>query len=150
MSTNLDAVIKNVASINGAGLEKSDALMVLVTIINQLTEDQQAGVVTALEKYKEVHEGIALRWRTDAAKVADKFLNAALTTCRAETSKSMIAGANQIIKLINDTLSAALEEQRAEAREMMKNMRTLTTWMMGSVVGALVMALVLGITLLVR
>ena len=33
-------------------------------------------MVTALEKYKEVHEGIALRWRTDAAKVADKFLNA--------------------------------------------------------------------------
>ena len=39
-------------------------------------------------------------------------------------SKSMTAGANQIIKLINDTISAALEEQRVEAREMMKNMRT--------------------------
>ena len=62
----------------------------------------------------------------------------------------MTVGANQIIKLINDTLNAALEEQRAEAREMMKNMRTLTTWMMGSVAGALVMAFVLGIILSVR
>ena len=66
-ATSLDGIIERVAKENGYALLKDDLQMVLITIMNQIVEDQQAGVVAALENYKEVHSDIALRWQTDAA-----------------------------------------------------------------------------------
>jgi hypothetical protein len=123
MSTDLDAVIKNVAKENGVGLYKDDPVMVLVTIINQLADDQRAGVVGALEKYREVHEDIALRWRTDAGKVAGKILNAALDAGRAEMAKAMSAGAAQVVRIVNEATEAALVKQRVEVGRMIRDLK---------------------------
>jgi hypothetical protein len=144
MSTDLDAVIKNVAKEHGVGLYKDDPVMVLVTIINQLTEDQRAGVVAALEKYREVHSDIALRWQADAARAANKILNAALDAGRAEMAKGMSAGAAQVVKIINEASAAAMAEQWAEGAKLIAEMKRFAYWMIGTacalVAGAVILA----------
>lgn len=142
MSTDLDAVIKNVAAKNGVGLYKDDPVMVLVTIINQLTEDQQAGIVAALEKYREVHADMALRWHTDAAKAANKILNAALDAGRVEMAKGMSAGAAQIVRIVNETSAATLAEQQAEWARLVGEIKCFSYWVMGSACAVLIGAAV--------
>ena len=123
MSTDPDAVIKRVAQENGVGLHKDDPVMGLVTIINQLTEDQRASVVGALESYKEVHSGIALRWQADAARAANKILNAALDAGRSEMAKAMSAGSAQVVRIVNEAVDATLAKQKAEGNRVIREMK---------------------------
>jgi CHASE3 domain sensor protein len=132
MSTDLDAVIRNVAKKNGVGLYRDDPVMVLVTIINQLTEDQQAGVVAALDKYREVHSDLALRWQADAARAANRILNAALDAGREEMAKGMSAGAAQVVRIVNEANASALAEQRKEAEKLIGGMKRFAYWMLAA------------------
>jgi hypothetical protein len=132
MSTDLDEVIRNVAKKNGVGLYRDDPVMVLVTIINQLTEDQQAGVVAALEKYREVHSDIALRWQADAARAANRILNAALDAGREEMAKGMSAGAAQVIRIVHEASASSLAEQRKEATKLIDGMKRFSYWMLAA------------------
>ncbi len=122
-ATSLDGIIERVAKENGYALLKDDLQMVLITIMNQIAEDQQAGVVAALERYKEVHSDIALRWQTDAAKAANKILNAALDAGRAEMAKGMTAGSAQVVRIVNEAADAALAKQRAEGNRLIREMK---------------------------
>ena len=121
--TSLEGIVERVARENGYALLKDDLQMVLITIMNQIAEDQQAGVVAALESYKEVHSGIALRWQTDAAKAANKILNAALDAGRAEMAKAMSAGSAQVVRIVNEAADAALAKQRAEGNRLIREMK---------------------------
>lgn len=143
MSTDLDAVIRNVAKKNGVGLRKDDPVMALVTIINQLTEDQQAGVVAALEKYREVHRDLALRWQADAARAANKILNAALDAGREELSKGMSAGAAQVVQIVTEANASTLAEQRKEAEKLIGGMKRFAYWMLAAASGIMLAALVM-------
>jgi RPA family protein len=139
MSTDLDEVIRTVAKKNGVGLYKDDPVMVLVTIINQLTEDQRAGVVAALEKYREVHSDIALRWQADAARAANRILNAALDAGREEMAKGMSAGASQVVRIANEASASALAEQRKETEKLLGGMKRFAYWMLAAA-GAIMLA----------
>ena len=145
MTTDPDAVIKNVAAKNGYGLHKDDALMLLVTIVNQLTEDQQAGVAAALEKYRDVHEGLAHKWRQDAAATANKILNTALDAGRAAMAKGMNEGAAQVVAMVADATKTALAEQQAAILEMVMEMKRFTIWVMAATGVALAGAVLLAV-----
>ncbi len=121
--TSLEGIVERVARENGYALLKDDLQMVFITIMNQIAEDQQAGVVAALERYKEVHSGIALRWQTDAARAANKILNAALDAGRAEMAKAMSAGSAQVVRIVNEATDAALAKQRAEGNRLIREMK---------------------------
>ncbi len=141
-ATSLDGIIERVAKENGY-LLKDDLQMVLITIMNQIAEDQQAGVVAALESYKEVHSDIALRWQTNAAKAANKILNAALDAGRAEMAKGMTAGAAQVVRIVNEAMDAVLTKQRAEGNRLIRELKvTAYLTMAGSLalmIGAVIM-----------
>ena len=121
--TSLEGIVERVARENGYALLKDDLQMVFITIMNQIAEDQQAGVVAALERYKEVHSGIALRWQADAARAANKILNAALDAGRAEMAKAMSAGSAQVVRIVNEATDAALAKQRAEGNRLIREMK---------------------------
>ena len=121
--TSLEGIVERVARENGYALLKDDLQMVFITIMNQIAEDQQAGVVAALERYKEVHSGIALRWQTDAARAANKILNAAFDAGRAEMAKAMSAGSAQVVRIVNEATDAALAKQRAEGNRLIREMK---------------------------
>ncbi len=130
-ATSLDGIIERVAKENGYALLKDDLQMVLITIMNQIAEDQQASVIAALESYKEVHSDIALRWQADAARAANKILNAALDAGRTEMAKAMSAGSAQVVRIVNEATDAALAKQRAEGDRLLREMKRLAFWVMG-------------------
>ena len=142
-TSDLDKMVKRVASENGFGLHKDDPEMVLVTVINQIIEDQQVGVVAALEKYREVHEDMAVRWRHDAAGVANKILNAALDAGRAEMAKGMSAGAAQVVRLVNEATAAALAEHCKTNLEAVREMRRYTILILSATAVALAGAVIM-------
>ncbi len=142
-ATSLDGIIERVAKENGYALLKDDLQMVLITIMNQIAEDQQAGVVAALEKYREVHSDIALRWQTDAAKAANKILNAALDAGRAEMTKTMSAGSAQVVRIVNEASAAVIEKERAEGERLIDGMKQFAYLMTAVACAALAGATVL-------
>jgi hypothetical protein len=143
MSLDLDEVIKNTAAKTGYGLHKDDPQMALVEIINQLTDHQQADVVAALEKYREVHEGLALQWRGDARNVANSILNAALDAGGKAMSKGMSEGAAQVVALVSEANRKALEEQREALTGLLYDMKNFALWMIVTAFAVIVVALLL-------
>ena len=146
--TSLEGIVERVARENGYALLKDDLQMVFITIMNQIAEDQQAGVVAALERYKEVHSGIALRWQTDAARAANKILNAALDAGRAEMAKAMSAGSAQVVRIVNEATDAALAKQRAEGEKLIRKIEKLAICLIGIAWGTL--ALGAGVAYMMR
>lgn len=119
--TDFEDVIREAALKNGFGLEKSDPQMVLVTILNQIVEDWQRSMDGALEKYRNEHEEMAHRWRTNAAAQSEKVLNVALNAGREAMAKGMNEGSEKVLKLVRghveDVLRDALAEQKAELQK---------------------------------
>lgn len=114
MKTDMDAIIKNVAVRNGAGLKKSDAVMQLVTVMdsiieshtNQLAEHQKALLVSYAEKMEEA----LLRVTQDMNNSTKSSVNAVTEYAKGILPQIMTAGATEAVKAAKGELSTMLME----------------------------------------
>ena len=127
--TNIQDVIKRAAIECHMGLKEDDPVMSLVTVINQITEDQEKVFQASLEQYREQHEDIAHRWRQDAESVAKRIIHAALNAGQETLGKGMSEGAAQVIALIRQENAHAVAIQKAELRQAIHDFRRLAAWM---------------------
>lgn len=149
--TNYEDVIRAAALKNRVGLQQDDPHMVLVTILNHIAEDWKRGIDAALEAHKNEYEAIAHRWRKDAAKQAEKIINAALAASREAMAKSMNEGAAKVLELVRkdqqDAFRNAMNEQQADLARTVEEFRqyakTVTTAIGIGLAGAVLIAIFL-------
>lgn len=149
--TNYEEVIREAALKNRVGLQQDDPHMVLVTILNKIAVDWQGSLDAALEAHKIAHEEIAHRWRKDAAKQAEKVINAALVASREAMAKGMNEGTEKVLELVRkdqrDAFQNAMNEQKADLAKTMDEFRqyikAVTTAIGIGLVGAVLIALFL-------
>lgn len=112
MKTDMDAIIKNVAVRNGAGLKKSDAVMQLVTVMdsimeshtNQLAEHQKALLVSFSEKLEEA----LIRVTQDTNSSTKNSVNAVTEYAKGILPQVMTSGATEAVKAAKGELSGML------------------------------------------
>lgn len=103
MSTDLDAVIKEVAQKNGIGLRKDDPIMSLVTIMNRIIDDQKEGLTEQqkrlLVNFAEKLEESLQRVSGEVKGTTEKSLNAVVDYAKNLFPKIMASGANEVVQL---------------------------------------------------
>jgi hypothetical protein len=133
LSPDLDAVIAEAARKNGVGLRRDDPVLVLVTIMNRIGEDQRAELEKALERSRLRHEELADKWRRDALAAAETILNASLEAARRNLSSGLSEGAENLVSLLRREAEAMLAHQRAEAKATLREFRRLSLGLLAAV-----------------
>lgn len=138
-------IIKEAAEKNNYSLKEEDTVMVLVTILNRISQDWEASQKTLLEHHKDEYEACADRWRRDATKRAEVIVNASLAAGRETMAKGMREGAEKVLELIRqdtrEDLRAALAGYEAGVKEATKEFKRYVVYMLaGSAVSVAVMA----------
>lgn len=112
--TNFEDVIREVALKNRASVKEDDVVMVVVTVMNRVVEDQIKALTATFEENRTECQGIALSWRKDAADRANQILKAGLDIGRQAMAKGMEEGAAKVVKLVREESAAAVAAQRME------------------------------------
>lgn len=138
-------IIKEAAEKNNYSLKEEDTVMVLVTILNRISQDWEASQKALLEHHKDEYEACADRWRRDATKRAEVIVNASLAAGRETMAKGMREGAEKVLELIRqdtrEDLRAALAGYEAGVKEATKEFKRYVVYMLaGSAVSVAVMA----------
>ncbi|MCC8108312.1 MAG: hypothetical protein LIQ30_04550 [Planctomycetes bacterium] len=128
MTTRLEDVIRDAALKNRVGLREDDPVMVLVTIMNRIAEDQTANSTAAMENHRTIFQEIALAWRTDATERANQILNAALDAGRKAMAKGMTEGGTKVMALVRDETESMLSEMAAASARMERAMEAHRKW----------------------
>lgn len=121
--TDYKDVIREVALKNRASIQEDDVLMVVVTVMNKIVDDQIAALTGALQGHRDECQGIALAWREDAANRANQILNVALDAGRQAMAKSMHEGAVKVVDLVRGEYGAVMAEQKAELTKAVADFR---------------------------
>ena len=131
--TDYKEIIRQAALKNRASIQEDDVLMVVVTVMNQIVDDQIAALTAAHEQHRTISQEVALAWRTDAAKHANLILNAALDASRKAMAKGMNEGGSKIIAIIREETERMLAAMTAHAAGMARSVemyRRFTHWML--------------------
>lgn len=121
--TNYDDVIRDAAMKNRVSIKEDDVLMVVVTVMNRVVDDQIRDLTAALEGHRTECQGIALAWRQDAADRANQILNVALDAGRKAMAKGMTEGGSKVIAMVREATEAALSAMAAQSAGLDKAVR---------------------------
>ena len=142
--TDYQTIIREAALKNRASIKEDDVLMVVVTVMNRIVEDQIQALTAAHEQHRTISQEVALAWRKDAAERANQILNVALDASRAAMAKGMNEGGAKIVAIIRDAVETSLGEMREQAASMERAVtahRRFTVWMLAANFAVLIAAL---------
>ena len=131
--TDYKEIIREVALKNRASIQEDDVLMVVVTVMNRIVDDQIQALTAAHDQHRTISQEVALAWRTDATKHANLILNAALDASRKAMAKGMNEGGSKIITIIREeteNMLAAMTAQAAGMARLITACRQFTFWML--------------------
>lgn len=127
--TKVEDVIKRAAIECHMGLQEDDPIMSLVTVMNQITEDQHKDMQSALAHHRQEYEEAAYRWREDAGNIATGIVTAALNAGKQTLGDGMKEGAAQVIAMIRKENAVAVAAQQLELGKAAADIRHCCTWM---------------------
>ncbi len=133
--TDYQTIIREAALKNRASIKEDDVLMVVVTVMNRIVEDQIQALTAAHEQHRVISQEVALAWRKDAAERANQILNVALDASRTAMAKGMNEGGAKIVAIIRDAVETSLGEMREQAASMERAVtshRRFTVWMLAA------------------
>ena len=116
--TDYKDLIREVVLKNRASVQEDDVLMVVVTVMNRIVEDQIKALTAGHEQHRVISQEVALAWRKDAAERANQILNAALDAGRQAMAKGMNEGGAKVMALVRDETGTMLAEMAAQAASM--------------------------------
>lgn len=145
--TSFEDVIRDAALKNRASVKEDDPVMVVVTVMNRVVDDQIKALTAAHEQHRTISQEVALAWRKDATDRANQILNAALDASRKAMAKGMNEGAAKVVALVREECAAAVAEQRMELEKSIADFRryaSMVTYAIGvGLVGAVLIAVLL-------
>lgn len=131
--TDYHEIIREAALKNRASIKEDDVLMVVVTVMNRIVDDQIKALTAAHEQHRVISQEVALAWRKDAADCANKILNAALDAGRQAMAKGMNEGGAKVIALVREETGAMLAEMATQSAGVERSVaahRRYTLWML--------------------
>lgn len=147
--TDYKTILREAALKNRASIQEDDVLMVVVTVMNRIVDDQIAALTAAHEQHQTISQEVALAWRKDATGRSNQILNAALDASRKAMAKGMNEGGGKIVEIIREETERMLAEMAAHAAGMDRSAtayRKFTFWML--IANCAVMVAALAITAL--
>ncbi len=118
--TDYEDVIRDAAMKNRVSIKEDDVIMVVVTVMNRVVDDQIAALTAALDGHRAECQDIALAWRKDATDRANQILNAALDSGRAAMAKGMAEGAAKVVALVREETGNVLNAVASQSAVMEK------------------------------
>ena len=142
--TSYEDVIREAALKNRVSVREDDVLMVVVTVMNRVVDDQIAALTAALEGHRDECDKIALGWRQDANDRSNQILNAALDAGRKVMAKGMTEGGSKIIGMVREetkNVLSAMAAQSAGLDKAVREYKRFMFWMLLANCGVMVLAL---------
>jgi hypothetical protein len=106
--TEVEELIKEIATKHGIAVGRDDPILILQTINNRLMQDSQKAQQEMLDQFKSELESLSLRWSVDAKEKAERILNASLSASKESMEQLMQAGATEIVATIKSEVDASL------------------------------------------
>ncbi len=142
--TDYETIIREVALKNRASIKEDDVLMIVVTVLNRIVDDQIKELTAGHEKHRVISQEVALAWRNDATARANQILNAALDASRKAMAAGMNEGGAKVTALVRDATANMLAEMSVQTASMAQSVAThkrFTVWMLLANSAVLVTAL---------
>ena len=146
--TDYHEIIREAALKNRASVQEDDVLMVVVTVMNRIVDDQIKALTAAHDQHRTISQEVALAWRTDATERAKQILNAALDASRQAMAKGMNEGGAKVMALVRDAVENMLAEMATQTAGMGRAVaayRRFTLWMLAANSAVMVVALAIAI-----
>ena len=144
--TDYEDIIREAALKNRVSIKEDDVLMVVVTVMNRIVEDQIKALTGAHEQHRVISQEVALGWRKDATDRAYQILNAALDASRQALAKGMNEGGAKVLAVVREETESMLAEMAAQTGRMGRAVaayRRFTVWMLAANCAVMVAALVI-------
>lgn len=106
--TEVEELIKEIATKHGIAVGRDDPILILQTINNRLMQDSQKAQQEMLDLFKSEFESLSLKWSVDAKDKAERILNASLNASKESMEQLMQAGATEIVATIKSEVDASL------------------------------------------
>lgn len=108
-TTQIEAIIREIATKHGIAVSRDDPILILQTINNRLLLDSAKAQQAMLDRFKEELEDLARRWGSDAKGRAEQILNAALGASKDAMARSIDDLAKKAATTVASELESALE-----------------------------------------
>jgi len=106
--TEVEELIKEIATKHGIAVGRDDPILILQTINNRLMQDSQKAQQEMLDQFKSELESLSLKWSVDAKDKAERILNASLNASKESMEQLMQAGATEIVATIKSEVDTSL------------------------------------------